>query len=115
MTKEEYLEKYIFIGLTNLNTGFDAYSIQYFSEVDFATILERIEKLGLGIYGVEPFLDSEYFDTKVYEEYTSLSTDPMWFNKAFNEFKEINKELIYSASYHIPEEFLKSNKDSEGA
>jgi hypothetical protein len=109
MTKEEYLKNYIYKGLTNLNNGFDSPSIYYFDEFEFKIVLNRVEKLGLGIFGIEPwgFLDKHYFDTKVYEEYSSSSTDTDWFNKAFKEFCSINEKLMYSASYYIPEELLK--------
>lgn len=34
--KNCYLEKHVYYGLTNLNTGYDVPSIWYFSEEDFA-------------------------------------------------------------------------------
>ncbi len=44
--KAAFLDKHIFHGLKNLNTGFDADSIKYFSEDDFQIVLKRIEKQG---------------------------------------------------------------------
>ena len=56
MKKEKYLNENIFIGLKNLNDGFDAKTIYYFSETDFEIVLNRIDQLGLGIWGIEPWI-----------------------------------------------------------
>jgi len=112
--KEKFLEKNIYIGLTNLNNGFDSKSIKYFSKKDFQRILTRVEKFGLGIYGIEPFENGKYFDCKVYEEYSEDPTDKNWYHRAFNEFVEKNEGctstqvLQYSASYFIPYSLLRS-------
>ena len=108
MTKKQYLEKNIYYGLTNLNTGWDAPSIFYFTESEFKIVLERIEKLGLGVNGIEPWdMDNHYFDSKVFEEYSTVSTNSDWYNKAFSEFIKTGEELQYSASYYVPDELLK--------
>ena len=54
MKKEKYLIENIFKELKNLNYGFDVKTIWYFSESDFEIVLNRIDELGLGIYGIEP-------------------------------------------------------------
>lgn len=108
MTKKEYLKKFIYEGLTNLNTGFDSPTIYYFNEAEFQIILDRVKKLGLGIYGIEPFdSDLDYFDTKVYENYNKEANDPDWYNRGFQEFLSLGEELIYAASFHVPDELLK--------
>ena len=38
--EEEFLEKYVFYDLEDLNDGFDSPSIKYFSKDDFEKILE---------------------------------------------------------------------------
>ena len=43
MKKEEYLDAFIFKELSNLNTGFDAKAIKYFSKEDFKIVLNRVE------------------------------------------------------------------------
>jgi hypothetical protein len=55
MTKQEYLKKNVFYGLTNLNNGFDAAGIKYYSERDFAIVLDRVKNLRLGVTGIEPW------------------------------------------------------------
>lgn len=108
MTKEQYLEKNIYNGLTNLNTGFDSPSIRYFSQIEFKILLEKVEKQNISIYGIEPFdSDLDYFDTKVHEQYNKKANDPEWYNGAFEEFVSLEEELIYAASFHVPDELLK--------
>lgn len=97
-----YLKENIFFDLKNMNDGFDAKSIYYFSESDFEIVINRIEKLGLGIYGIEPWLNGEMYDVKGFEEYRRTSTDSKWYRKAFEEFKKENRNLLYSATYHFP-------------
>ena len=51
--EKKFLNENVFNGLTDLNDGFDSPGIRYFSEVDFEKILERCEKYGLTIFGIE--------------------------------------------------------------
>lgn len=100
-TKLDYLNIHIFYNLKNRNDGFDAKSIYYFSQSDFEIIINRIEKLGFGILGIEPWLNGEFYDIKVVEDYGGVSTDSKWFRKAFEEFKKESENLLYAASYDI--------------
>jgi len=104
--KLEYLKSNIFNGLKNLNDGFDTESIYYFSESDFEIVLDRVEKNGLGIYGIEPWLNGSFYDVLGYEDFNTVATDPNWYRKAFAEFKKSGKELMYSASYEVPKKLL---------
>lgn len=97
----DYLKSMIFIGLENLNDGFDSGDIFYFSESDFEIVLERIEKNGLGIYGIEPWLNNQFYDVKIVEDYNTKATDPKWYRKAFEEFKESGHNLMYAATYKL--------------
>jgi hypothetical protein len=107
--KRKYLEKNIFYGLQNLNTGFDAETIKYFSEQDFEIILERVKEKGLGILGIEPWQNGGFYDVLTYEEFTNDSTDANWYIKAFEKFKADKEILQYAASYYIPEILLEKN------
>ncbi len=100
-TKTDYLNINIFYNLKNRNDGFDAESIYYFSQSDFEIIINRIEKLGIGILGIEPWLNGEFYDTKVVEDYGGISTDSKWYRKVFEKFKKENENLLYAASYDI--------------
>ncbi len=106
MEKTEFLEKNIFLNLKNLNDGFDSDSIRYFSESDFEIVLERIEKLGIGIYGIKPWLEGDFFDVKLNEDYRKKATDPKWYKKAFSEFKKQQPKLQYSATYKVSDKLL---------
>lgn len=100
-TKTDYLNINVFYNLKNRNNGFDAESIYYFSQSDFEIIINRIEKLGIGILGIEPWLNGEFYDIKVVEDYGGISSDSKWYRKAFEEFKKENENLLYAASYEI--------------
>ena len=97
----EYLKTNVFFDLKNRNDGFDTESIYYFSESDFEIVIDRVEKLKIGIIGIEPWLNNEFYDVKTAEDYGTLPTDSKWYRKAFDEFKKENKDLLYSASYEI--------------
>lgn len=105
--KKDFLNKHVFFDLTNLNNGFDSESIEYFSEKDFEIVLNRIQELGLGIYGIEPWKDGEFYHVEVHEDYSKDPTDSNWYFNSFKRFKETGETLQYAASYFIPEELLK--------
>ena len=104
--KAEYLDQYLFGYLRNLNDGFDSSGIAYFSEQNFEKVLGRIQQLGLGVYGIEPWMDGEYFSVDTFESYNTQSEDPKWYFTAFEKFKQLKKPLQYSASYHVSEDLL---------
>lgn len=102
-SKEIFFNETIFRGLKNLNDGFDAESIKYFSERDFEIVLNRVEIYGIGITGIEPWHQKRYFDAYIFENYGDDPFDPAWYRKAFAEFKQQNIELMYAATYKMPE------------
>ncbi len=106
MEKLEYLKNNVFNGLENLNDGFDSESIYYFSESEFEIVLDRVEKNGIGIYGIEPWINRTYYDVLGFEDFKTVATDPKWYRKAFAEFKKSGKELMYAASYEVPKKLL---------
>ena len=106
MEKTEFLEKNIFLNLENLNDEFDTDSLHYFSESDFEIVLERIEKLGIGIHEIRPRLEGEALDSKPNEDYRKKATDPKWYKKAFSEFKKQQPNLQYSATYKVSDKLL---------
>ena len=102
----EYLKANVFKGLKNLNDGFDSESIYYFSESDFEIVLDRVEKNGIAIFGIEPWLNGDFYDVLNFEDYKTAANDPLWYRKAFNQLKNREKKLIYSASYQVPKRFF---------
>ena len=107
MYEHEFLNKYIFKELKNLNIGFDVESIKYFSSDDFKIVLQRVEQYGLGICGIEPWKDGDYYDCEVCESHSKLSTDPEWYYSVFDDFLNRDEELQYSASYSFSEKIRK--------
>ena len=105
--EEEFLEKYVFFDLEDLNDGFDSPSIKYFSKKDFEKILERSEFYGLKIYGIEPWPDRQFFDVRVCEDYGIPADDPKWYRDAYNKFLEEGVTSYFSASYGVPDSLLK--------
>ena len=107
MIKLEFLKTNVYYGLENLNNGFDSESIYYFTESDFEILLDRVEKLGIGIMGIEPWLNGNFYGVKVVEDFYTVSTDSKWYRKAFEEFKKSGKQLQYAATYEIPKGKIK--------
>lgn len=107
--KGKYLEKHVFGYLKNLNNGFDAPGIAYFREEDFEMVLHRVQELGLGVYGIEPWMNDEYFDVATFESYDTTPDDPKWYFTAFERFKSLKLPLQYAASYHVDENLFANN------
>lgn len=106
MEQVEFLEKNVFKGLEKLNDGFETENVPFFSESDFATILERAEYFGIAIYGIEPWLDGELYDVITHENLKKKATDPQWYKKAFQTFKSRQPGLSYSATYKVSAKLL---------
>ena len=106
MEKTEFLEKDIFNGLENLNENADTEGTHYFSEEDFAKVLERTEHFGIGIYKIEPLHEGKAYAVKEHETYRKKATDPRWYKNAFIEFKKTKLDLKYSATYRVSSRLL---------
>ncbi len=106
MEKAEFLEKNIFQNLKNLNKETETDSIHYFSESDFEIVLERIEKLGIGIYKIEPRLDGDLLEVKINEDFRKKATDSRWYKSAFSQFKKQQVDIQYAASYKVSDRLL---------
>ncbi|BCX46772.1 hypothetical protein HAHE_06800 [Haloferula helveola] len=114
MNKDEYLEKFVFNGLTNLNHGFDAEGTKYFSGSEFRSVLCRVEKLGIGIYGIEPWKNGDLYDVRVCEDYELNPSNPQWYWKAFEAFTKEDRGLLYAATFHVPERLLNEQAQQAG-
>ena len=106
MNKEEYLERFVFNNLTNLNDGFDAEGIKYFSESDFGTVLRRAEEQGIDIFGIEPWKNGDFYDVRVCGDYESNPSNSQWYWTAFEAFTKEDGELLYAATFGVPERLL---------
>ncbi len=106
MEKSEFLAQNIFIGLKNMNDGFDDSSNQYFTESDFELALQRIEHFGIGVFIIETRLDSKQFETFNHETFKKKATDPKWYNKAFMTLQKRQTGLLYFATYKVSKKLL---------
>jgi hypothetical protein len=62
-------------------------------------VLGRVKSLGLGIMGIEPWKDGNYYGVETYERNTSDSTDSKWYMDCFEKFKKTGVPINYAASY----------------
>lgn len=99
LESKEAIKAYLFDGLTNLNTGFDAPSIIYISENHFEIVLNRAEEKDINIWGIEPWLDGLFFGVEIYEDYELPANDPNWYRTAFEKFKNKNRNLQYAITF----------------
>lgn len=103
---KEFLDQFIFYGLKNLNTGFDAPGIKYFSKEDFEIVLDRVEFFKLSIYGIEAWPNKQYGDTEVYQSYRKKPANPKWYRSAYKKLLKRGITSHFSASYGIQGELL---------
>jgi len=99
MDKEEFLKEKVYYGLTNLNDGFDSPQIWYFNKADFEILLDRVEKLKMGICGIECWPDKRFGTIKVHELYDMSLFDPKWYRRAFQELLDEGFESYFSVSF----------------
>ncbi|MDK4680192.1 hypothetical protein QDY71_01715 [Kingella negevensis] len=93
------LTEYLFHDLKNLNDGFDSPQIYYVSEQDFETVLDRAQAENIDIYGIEPWLDGEFYGVEVYESTEFAANDPRWYRTAFDNFRKQQSDLMYAMTY----------------
>lgn len=110
MEKTEFLEKYVFIDLKNLNEGEDAASVYHFSESDFEVVLNRTAKFGAGIYTIESWKEGAQYGIKTNEDYHKKATDAKWYRSAFSDLKRGEEALTFSATFRVSAKLL--NKEN---
>ena len=110
--EKAYVKKHVLAGLRNINDGFDFPGIEYFSEAEFAIVLDRVEALGLGIHGIEPWYQDRFFDVET-NGLGKKCTDPSWYRVCFEDFKKLGFALQYSATYHVPDHLLNEENERE--
>ncbi|WP_066800705.1 hypothetical protein [Moraxella oblonga] len=93
------IASYLFEGLTNLNDGFDSPNIFYVCQDDFEIVLNRAEQKNINIWGIEPWLDGEFYGVAIYEDYGLSANDPNWYRQAFEKFKKENSHLQYAITF----------------
>lgn len=104
--KRLYLQKNIFHGLDDLNSGFDSQSISHFNEIQFEIVLQRVKLKAIGVYGIEVWKDGEFWSVDTFESYDSYPQNPDWYETAFKKFKDAGEKFMYSASFYVPGNYL---------
>ncbi len=101
-----FLDQHIFYDLEDLNDGFDADAIRYFSKYDFEKVLERVKIFNINIFGIEPWPNKEFYNVIVYEESGKEANDSEWYYEAFEKFVKEGVEDYFSASYGVPKKLI---------
>jgi len=104
--KDRFLRKHVFHGLSDQNDGFDSPAIAHFTAEEFAVVLERVRTLGLSIHGIEVFRNEDFYTATVPDEEKEDPRDPAWYFNAFARLKAKADDLLYSASFDVPDELL---------
>ena len=100
------LQTEIFKELTNLNKKATVAKEYKFAEADFATLLERAEYNGLGIYSITTWLKRTTFGTITHEDQSKKATDARWYNRAFITMKMRQEGLSYAADFKVPAKLM---------
>ncbi len=106
MQQTEFLKKFLFKDLKNLNKNPKKKETFCFSEEDFQIILERVEHFGISIYCIETWKNKKSNSISMHEDFRKKATDPKWYKKAFLTFKTAEKKLNYSATYKVSNKLL---------
>lgn len=101
MEQPQFLEQYVFKGLTNVNPAKTEDAVHHFSEKDFEEVLNRCAYFGIGIYTIESFLDGESFGASVHEDFRKKATDAAWYEKAFATFRMTTPGMTYCGTYKV--------------
>ena len=99
---EEFLKQNLYYGVTNLNNGFDSPKIWYFNKEDFEILLDRVERLKIGIAGIECCPDGCFGTVKVHELYGMSPFDPKWYRRAFENLLVEGFSSYFSVTFDVP-------------
>jgi hypothetical protein len=106
MEQTAFLSKNVFNDLSNHNAGLDDAASHYFTETDFATVLERVSHYGIGVYHLETYLDGKPFETMTHETSNKKITDSKWYKRAYLTLKSKQTGLLYTATYKVSSKLL---------
>jgi len=105
MTQEDFLEQYIFKGLTNKNEDSEI-TDHYFSEEEFAKILVQTEHFGISVYEIKTILNGKPFKTVEHKTFRKKATDAKWYTREFKNLKREQKDLLFAATYKVSKKLL---------
>ena len=96
--KDKLLRELIFAGLQDRNFGFDAAPIAYFSPADFAVVIDRCDRFGVSIHGIEVFTLRHHMCTV--EICPEEATDLEWARQVLQPYLA-NPRVTISATYDV--------------
>lgn len=105
MEQAQFLEEHVFKGCNIQKTPSEPTNF-HFSEADFATILERCEYFGIGLYSIETYLNDAIYGASHHEDFRKKATDAAWYKKAFSTFHHTQEGLTYAATYKVSKKLL---------
>ncbi len=106
MEKAAFLEEHVFTDLKKIAHEDTQEDIHFCSEIDFQTILQRVEHFGSEIVTITSGLDSKAHGVCTHEEFKRKTSDAKWYKKAFLTFKTATTGMSYTASYKVSAKLL---------
>jgi hypothetical protein len=103
--EHRFMDQVIFVGLKNLNTGFDAQGIHHFSPADFGEVINRCEPLHIIPIGIEVFTtDGGFIEVVFALDDGSPEEDSDWARRLVQRYKEF-ADITMSATFRVPDSF----------
>ncbi len=106
MNQVTFLATHVFNNLKNHNAGFEDLALYYSSEIDFASVLERVAHYGIGVYEIMTFLNGKPFETVTHEAFKKKITDAKWYKRAYLDLKNKQPGLLYCARFKVSSKLL---------
>jgi hypothetical protein len=110
--KHQFMEQVVFVGLKNLNAGFDAQGIHHFSPVDFGEVISRCKPLHVTPIGIDIFTtDGGLIDCEIRAANISMEETNSWAQRLVQAY-EGTPDITMSATFDVPDSLLNSSGPS---
>jgi hypothetical protein len=107
MSELQFLERIIFKGLKNYNNGYDPAPLHHFCPYEFVEVMNRAEKYGVTILGIERWENKELQKATYFEDYRSNASEKNWHRLGYNNIvTEPMDAFVLSATFDVPAEYL---------
>jgi hypothetical protein len=108
--EHRFLQEVIYVGLKDLNTGFDSPLIGHFSPEDFLIVIHRCEALHVRMIGIEVFTTDVEPPWKVGLLEVEISPEDGydWPRRLVQEYQG-RSDISFCASFDVPDPVPKSN------
>jgi hypothetical protein len=104
--KHQFMDQVVFVGLKNLNTGFDAPGIHHFSPADFSDAIRRCKPLHVTPIGIEIFTtDGGFIDCEICSENISTEEVYSWAQRLVQTYQG-TPDITMSATFDVPDFLL---------